>query len=65
VWKMLPSCLLWCQWRERNDPIFEECERMLEELKSSFFYSLYIWTAVFVAPLEISFNDFLGSFFSF
>jgi hypothetical protein len=38
---------------------------MLEELKSSFFYSLYIWTAVFVAPLEISFNDFLGSFFSF
>jgi hypothetical protein len=27
VWKMFMSCLLWCFWRERNDRIFEDCER--------------------------------------
>jgi hypothetical protein len=42
-----------------NDQIFEDCERTLEELKFFFFYSLYIWTAVFVAPLEIVFMIFL------
>jgi len=42
----------WCLWRERNDRNFEDCERILEELKF-FFYSLY--TTVFVALLVISF----------
>jgi hypothetical protein len=46
-----------------NDRIFEDRERTLEELKFFFFYSLYIWTAAFVAPLEISFHDFLVFFF--
>jgi hypothetical protein len=49
--------LLWCQWRERNDRNFEDLERTLEEFKS--FYSLYTWTAMFLASLVISFNDFL------
>jgi hypothetical protein len=35
---------------------------MLEELKSVFFYSLYTWIIAFVAPLVISFNDFLVLF---
>jgi hypothetical protein len=38
VWKMVPSCLMWCLWRERNDRNFEDQERSIEELKS-FFYS--------------------------
>jgi hypothetical protein len=48
-----------------NDRIFEDHKRTLEELKFFFFYSLYIWTAAFVAPLEISFHDFFVFFFSF
>jgi hypothetical protein len=31
---------------------------MIEELKT-FFYSLFSWTAAFLAPLVINFNDFL------
>jgi hypothetical protein len=49
VWKMVP-CLIWCLWRERNDRQFEDKERTIEELISFFFYSLYFWTAVFLAP---------------
>jgi hypothetical protein len=39
--------------------------RILEELWSFLFYTLYIWTATFVAPLVLSFHDFFYSFFFF
>jgi hypothetical protein len=37
VWKMIPSCLMWCLWREQNDRNFEDKERMFEELITFFF----------------------------
>jgi hypothetical protein len=61
---MVPCCFLWCLWREHNDRQFEDKERTIEELISFFFYSLYSWTAAFLAPFVISFNDFLVLFFS-
>jgi len=62
VRKMVPYCLLWCLWRERNDRLFEDKEKTIEELISFFFYFLYSWTAAFLTPLVISFNDFLVLF---
>jgi hypothetical protein len=64
VWKMVPSCLLWCLWKERNDRTFEDKERSFEELKSFFFHSLYFWTFAYLAPVVLSFNDFLVHFSS-
>jgi hypothetical protein len=64
MWKMVPCCLLWCLWRERNDRHFEDKERTIEELISFFFHSLFSWTTAFLAPLVISFNDFLALFSS-
>ena len=40
VWKMIPLCLMWCLWREKNARYFEDLERTLEELKSFFFFTL-------------------------
>jgi hypothetical protein len=37
VWKMVPTCLLWCLKMERNDESFEGWERTLDEIKSLFF----------------------------
>jgi hypothetical protein len=37
VWKMVPQCLLWCLWLERNVRCFEDFERSLEELTAFFF----------------------------
>jgi len=62
VWKMVPCCLMWCLWRERNDRQFEDKERIIEDLISFFFHSLYSWSAAFLAPLTFSFNDFLVLF---
>jgi hypothetical protein len=52
MWKIVPYCLLWCLWREQNNRNFKD-----QELK--IFYSLYTWIAAYLAPLVISFNDFL------
>jgi hypothetical protein len=64
MWKMVPSCLLWSLWREQNDRNFEDQERTLEEHNTFFFYSLFSWIAVYLAPLVIRFNDFLVLFSS-
>jgi hypothetical protein len=42
VWKMVPSCLMWCLWRERNDRNFEDKDMTFEELiTSSFFFFIF------------------------
>jgi hypothetical protein len=62
IWKMVPTCLLWCVWKEINNRCFEDLERSLEDILSSFFHILYIWTVAFVSPLLLSFGDFLVRF---
>ena len=42
VWKLVPHCLIWCIWRERNARSFEGCERSLLETKSFFLHSLWM-----------------------
>jgi hypothetical protein len=32
VWKMVPLCLMWCIWRERNARYFEDSSRNIEDL---------------------------------
>jgi hypothetical protein len=43
VWKMIPHCVLWCLWRERNARLFDDSERHLPELKLFFFHTLLDW----------------------
>jgi hypothetical protein len=44
-------------WRKRDDRSFEDRERTLEEIKSLFFKTLYLWTIAYV------YSDFLVFFF--
>ena len=32
LWRMIPHCLMWVIWRERNTQIFDENERSIYEL---------------------------------
>jgi hypothetical protein len=45
-----------------NDRNFEDRENTLEEILSLFYETLYLWIAVFVSPLLISYGDFLVHF---
>jgi hypothetical protein len=62
VWKMVHTCLFWCLWRGRNDRNFEDKKRMLGEIISLFFETLYLWMAAYVSPPSISYSDFLDCF---
>jgi hypothetical protein len=62
VWKMVPTCFFWCLWRERNNRSFEDLEGTLEDILSSCFHTLYLWTVAHVYPVSISYNDFLVRF---
>jgi hypothetical protein len=41
VWKIVPHCLMWYLWRERNARHFEDCKRYTSALKLLFFQTLY------------------------
>lgn len=34
MWKMIPICILWCIWQERNDRMLTDKERSLEDITS-------------------------------
>ena len=33
-WRLVPHCLMWCIWGERNARCFEGCKQSLLEIKS-------------------------------
>jgi hypothetical protein len=41
IWKMVPTCLLWCVWNERNNSCFKDLERSLEDIFASFFFLFF------------------------
>ncbi len=43
IWRLIPHCVIWCLWRERNTCHFEDHERTILELKLFFFWTLYDW----------------------
>ena len=57
VWRLMPHCLIWCIWRERNARSFEGCEHSLLEIKSFFLHTLFEWS--------VAFSHFSCSSFSF
>ena len=42
IWELIPHCILWVIWRERNARSFEDSSRTIQELKQFFLYSLFI-----------------------
>ena len=61
VWKMVPTCLFWCLWQEKNNGCFEDLERSLEDILSSY-ETLYLWMVAHLSPLSISYDNFLTCF---
>ena len=46
VWKVVPPCLMWCIWKERNNRCFEDSERAMPDLKLLFIRTLLDWFSV-------------------
>ena len=61
IWFIIPHCLLWCLWRERNNRCFEDTKRSIPDLKLLFFRTLRDWLFAFQNKSFPSFIDFLES----
>ena len=66
IWSIIPHCLMWCLWRERNSRCFEDYENSIPDLKLLFFRTLRDWLFALQSQSFPSFIDFLDScnFFS-
>jgi hypothetical protein len=58
----VPICIFWCVWKEQNLRCFEDFESSMEDILTSFFHTLYLWTVAFLSSMSISFIDFLVCF---
>ena len=46
VWNMIPVCLMWLIWRERNSRMFEDIERPVDLVKSLLVGTLFEWSRI-------------------
>ena len=61
---MVPLCIFWIVWKERNMLVFGNEELSLQRLKNSFVCNLWSWIRVSIdlSPFSlVSFIDWLGS----
>ena len=61
IWIIVPHCLMWCFWRERNNRCFEDCERSIPDRKLFFFRTLLDWLFALRNWSSSSICDFLDS----
>ena len=43
IWNLVPLCLMWCIWKERNWRTFEDLDKSEDHLLAIFFGSLFDW----------------------
>jgi hypothetical protein len=55
--EVVPICIFWCVWKERNLRCFEDLESSMEDILASLFHTL-----TFFSSLSFSFADFLVRF---
>ena len=61
IWNMVPTCLMWLAWQERNARIFEDNARNLEHLKCLLFHTLFLWACIWGCTNCTAVADFLVS----
>ena len=59
VWNLIPFCLIWTIWRERNNRTFKNIEVSVGKIIEIFFRSLYDWFQTWGLTSSLSVGDFL------
>jgi hypothetical protein len=62
VWRLVPLCLMWCLWWERNARHFEDVKTSMLELRKCLLNTLYIWIANYHSLSVFTHVDFLNLF---
>ena len=59
VWNMVPACLMWLIWQERNSCMFEDIGRSVDLLESLLAGTLFEWSRIWGFTYYITESDFL------
>ncbi|CAA2986650.1 nuclear pore complex NUP93A-like [Olea europaea subsp. europaea] len=53
VWNLIPGCIAWCVWRERNNHCFKDQTKTTAQIKEMYYLTLYNWfNAAAKNPIE-------------
>ena len=47
IWRMVPLCVIWCIWRERNARTFEDKECLVDGVKKTMISTLHLWVMAY------------------
>ena len=61
IWNLVPLCLMWSIWRERNNRTFKDKEQSLPKLVELFYGLLFDWARVWGLTMEKSLAAFVVS----
>ena len=61
IWGLIPHCIMWCLWRERNARCFEGCEMSIQDLKKFVLNTIWEWAAAQGLVSGYSLLDFIGT----
>ncbi|XP_065627831.1 sphingoid long-chain bases kinase 1 [Quercus suber] len=61
IWNLVPLCILWCIWKERNRRTFEDLDSSGDQLLASFSGTLFDWSRAWGLTTSDSLPSFLSS----
>ena len=61
VWNLVPACLMWLVWKERNVRTFEDVESPIDMLKTLLARTLFEWSRIWGLTHCSSLSNFLIS----
>lgn len=60
TWRMIPACIFWCLWTERNQRCFEGISTPNRSLKAKCLFSLFCWSNLSYVNSYTAFLDLLA-----
>ena len=53
IWNLVPLCIFWCIWKERNRRTFEDLDSSRDQMLASFNGTLFYWSRAWDSRLVI------------
>ncbi|WMV36652.1 hypothetical protein MTR67_030037 [Solanum verrucosum] len=63
-WSIMPSCIWWSIWKERNSRCFEKKANLIEKVKWNCLTTFYIWCKEEGIEKAAQILDFIGTLYS-
>ena len=63
IWNIVPVCLMWTIWKERNQHTFDDVSRLDSHILEGFILPLFDWSRAWGFSTSTSISEFISSLF--